>query len=75
MYENDFLIAKKTISLRDNILPLEVKSSKIYTLTPIKKFISKYGDIHHPPPYVIHVQDLEGKGGIIYLPLYTTTCL
>ena len=50
--EINFLIAKSKISTRHNISPIEVKSSKNYTLVSIKKFIKKfYAQLH--VPYVI----------------------
>ena len=40
--EIDFLIAKDKISNRHNISPIEVKSSTRYTLTSLRKFVTKY---------------------------------
>lgn len=45
-----------------------------YTLTSIRKFISKYVGMLHTP-YVIHGQDLKTADGIVYLPYYMTPCL
>jgi len=67
--EIDFLIAKSTISSRHNISPIEVKSSKNYTLTSLKKFRDKYHALLHTP-YVVHTGDLKVEDGIIYLPVY-----
>ena len=72
--EIDFLIAKSKISSRHNISPIEVKSGKNYTLTSIKKFISKYKSQLHTP-YVLHTGDLKEENGIVYLPLYMTPLL
>ncbi len=72
--EIDFLIAKNSITSRHNIQPIEVKSSKNYTLTSIKKFIAKYARMLDTP-YVIHSQDLKVQDGIVYLPLYMALCL
>ncbi len=72
--EIDFLIAKDKISNRHNISPLEVKSSKNYTLTSIRKFISKYNEQLHIP-YVLHTSDLKVENDIVYLPLYMTPLL
>ena len=69
--EIDFLITKNKISNRHNISPLEVKSSKNYTLSSIKKFRKKYSDYTNIP-YVLHPADLKEEDGIIYLPLYMT---
>ena len=67
--EIDFLIAKKSISNRHNISPIEVKSSKNYTLTSLRKFMHKY-DQQLGTPYVFHCGDYKIEDSIIYLPLY-----
>ncbi len=72
--EIDFLITKSKITNRHNISPLEVKSSKNYTLSSLKKFKAKYGEQLHIP-YVLHTGDLKEEDGIIYLPLYMTPFL
>lgn len=72
--EIDFLIAKNKISNRHNISPIEVKSSKNYTLSSIRKFMVKYGEQLHVP-YVLHTGDLKTEAGITYLPLYMAALL
>jgi hypothetical protein len=72
--EIDFLIAKSSISSRHNISPIEVKSSKNYTLTSIRKFREKYRAQLHTP-YVLHTRDLKAEDGIVYLPIYMTPFL
>ncbi len=72
--EIDFLIAKNRIFSRHNISPIEVKSSKNYTLSSLKKFRRKYGEQMHIP-YVLHTGDLKEEDGILYLPLYMTSFL
>ena len=72
--EIDFLIAKKTITSRHNISPIEVKSGKRYTLASIRKFIAKYNEQLHTA-YVLHPGDLKEENGIVYLPLYMTPFL
>jgi hypothetical protein len=67
--ELDFLIAKSAITSRHNISPIEVKSSKNYTLKSIQKFMAKFSEQLHIP-YVLHPADLMVKDGISYLPLY-----
>lgn len=67
--EIDFLIAKKSISNRHNISPIEVKSSKNYTLSSLRKFMHKY-DQQLGTPYVFHCGDYKIEDSIIYLPLY-----
>lgn len=67
--EIDFLIAKSKASNRHNISPIEVKSSKNYTLSSLKKFKAKYSEQTHIP-IVLHPGDLKEEDGILYLPLY-----
>ena len=67
--EVDFLIAKRSISSRHNISPIEVKSGKRYTLTSIRKFRAKY-DSMLAQPYVIHTSDLSEADGMLYVPIY-----
>ena len=69
--EIDFLTAKSKISNRHNISPIEVKSSKNYTLTSLRKFKKKYKEQLHIP-YVLHPNDLKEENGILFLPLYMT---
>lgn len=72
--EIDFLIAKSKISNRHNISPIEVKSSKNYTLRSLQKFKTKFDEQTHIP-YVLHTGDLKEDDGIVFLPLYMTPCL
>lgn len=67
--EIDFLVRKPTVSSRHNISPVEVKSSKNYTLSSLKKFRNKYGP-QLSSSYVLHSADVKVEGGIVYLPLY-----
>lgn len=69
--EIDFLTAKSKINNRHNISPIEVKSSKNYTLTSLRKFKEKYKEQLHIP-YVLHPNDLKEENGILFLPLYMT---
>ncbi|MBO4311723.1 MAG: ATP-binding protein [Desulfovibrionaceae bacterium] len=72
--EVDFLIAKRSITSRHNISPIEVKSGKGYALSSIRKFIARYAAMLHTA-YVIHSQNFRVEKGIVYLPLYMTPCL
>jgi hypothetical protein len=72
--EIDFLIAKSKISNRHKISPIEVKSSKNYTLSSLRKFVGKYGEQTYIP-YVLHTGDWKEEDGIIFLPLYMTPLL
>ncbi|WP_319756850.1 AAA family ATPase [uncultured Sphaerochaeta sp.] len=70
----DFLIAKNKISNRHNISPIEVKSSKNYSLKSLQKFKAKFTAQLHTR-YVLHPSDLKIEKDIIYLPLYMTPLL
>ena len=72
--EIDFLIAKNKITNRHNISPIEVKSSKGYALSSLKKFMIKFNEQLHVP-YVLHTGDLKEENGIVYLPLYMAMLL
>ena len=72
--EIDFLIAKSKIGNRHNISPIEVKSSKNYTLTSLRKFIKKFYE-QTATPYVLHTGDVKEEDGIVFLPLYMTPLL
>ena len=67
--EIDFLIAKKSITNRHNISPIEVKSGKNYTFNSLNKFITKYKN-QLDTPYIIHTSDLKIENNILYLPIY-----
>ena len=72
--EIDFLVRKPSVTSRHNISPIEVKSSTHYTLTSLKKCMSKYGE-YLSTPYVIHSADYMEKDGITFIPLYMTPLL
>ena len=72
--EIDFLLAKSKITNRHNISALEVKSGKNYTLSSINKYRKKYAEQMNEA-YVLHIDDLKEKDGILYLPVYMAICL
>lgn len=72
--EIDFLITKNQISSRHNIIPIEVKSGKNYTLTSITKFKNKFKE-QTGQPIVLHEGDISIEQDFIYLPLYMTSLL
>lgn len=72
--EIDFLIAKNKVTSRHNISPIEVKSSTRYTLTSLRKCISKYNSFL-AKPYVIHTADLKEGENILFLPVYMVPLL
>ena len=67
--EIDFLVRKPTISSQHNISPIEVKTSKNYTLSSLKKFHAKYGQ-QLATSYVLHSSDVKVENDVVYLPLY-----
>ena len=72
--EIDFLIAKGRVGSRHNIIPIEVKSGKNYTLSSIQKLRKKYAE-QTENAVVIHTGDLKDAGEILYIPLYMTMLL
>lgn len=72
--EIDFLIEKPTLTNAHNICPIEVKSSRNYTFSSLKKFINKYQK-QLSVPYVIHYQDYKEEDGVVYLPIYMVPLL
>jgi predicted AAA+ superfamily ATPase len=72
--EIDFLIQKEKVTSRHNIRPIEVKSSKNYTLSSLTKCMKKFGE-YMTTPTVLHAADYKVEDGITYLPLYMTPLL
>lgn len=72
--EIDFLISKSKVGNRHNISLIEVKSGKNYTLTSLRKCISKYSE-QVGNAYVIHTSDIRLEEGITFMPLYMTPLL
>ncbi len=72
--EIDFLIEKPQLTNAHNISPVEVKSGRKYTLTPLNKFRMRF-ERQLAVPYVIHSQDLKLADGICYIPIYMVPLL
>lgn len=72
--EIDFEITKTRISSRHNVIPIEVKSGKNYTLTSLNKFRKKYADMIGIS-FIIHTSDFKEEDDIVYLPIYMTPLL
>lgn len=72
--EIDFLVAERKITSRHNISPIEVKSTAKYTLSSLRKCITKFGQ-YLSTPYVLHTKDIEVNDSIVYLPLYMSGLL
>jgi len=70
--EIDFLITDKTKNKK--ISPIEVKSSKKYTISSLNKFSKKFKE-NLGRKYILHTKDLSIKEEIIYLPAYMAILL
>ena len=67
--ELDFLIQKKNVTSRHNIIPIEVKSGKNYTFSSIRKAQKKFGD-YLDYPIIVHTSDFMIRDDVICLPVY-----
>ena len=72
--EIDFLISKKNVTNKHNISPLEIKSGKQYTLSSIRKFMTKFEE-QLDSAYVLHEGEFKIENGLTYMPLYMACCL
>lgn len=72
--EIDFLLLKSKVTSRHNIIPIEVKSGKNYTLSSLNKCVTAYSE-SIATPMVLHAADFKHEAGITYLPLYMTPLL
>lgn len=71
--EIDFLISNNS-KLKYKLFPIEVKSSKTYKTTSLKRFREKYQS-RIGECYIIHPKNFAIKDGIICIPPYMTMCL
>lgn len=72
--EIDFLLLKSKVTSRHNIIPIEVKSGKNYTLSSLNKCVAAYAE-NIATTMVLHTADYKQEAGITYLPLYMTPLL
>ncbi len=72
--EIDFLIRKRGVTSRHNIIPVEVKSSSHYKTISLNKFIKKFQN-YSGAPIIIHTGDYMVKNGIECFPVYMTELL
>lgn len=72
--EIDFLLLKSKVTSRHNIIPIEVKSGKNYTLSSLNKGMKIYAE-SLTTPIVLHAADYKQEEGVTYLPLYMTPLL
>lgn len=71
--EIDFIISNNN-KLKYKIYPIEVKSTKKYSIASLERFKEKYSS-RIGGCYVIHPKNLNIKDGITYLPAYMAMCL
>ena len=71
--EVDFLISNGS-KVNYKVTPIEVKSSKNYSINSLTAFTEKFRD-HIGEVYVIHPKNLKVKDGIVYIPAYMTMCI
>ncbi len=71
--EIDFLISNNS-KLKYKLYPIEVKSSKRYSLVSFERFINKYKK-RIGTAYVIHPKNLQVNDDIVCIPPYMTLCL
>ena len=72
--EIDFLIRKRGVTSRHNIIPVEVKSTSHYKTVSLNKFTKKFQN-YSGSPIIIHTGDYMVKNGIECIPLYMTELL
>ena len=69
--EIDFLIRKRNVTSRHNIVPVEVKSTTHYKTISLKKFARKFQS-YSAEPIIIHAGDYMVRDGIECFPVYMT---
>ena len=69
--EIDFLIRKRNLTNRHNIVPVEVKSTSHYRTVSLRKFVEKFQN-YSTTPVIIHTGDYMVKDGMECFPIYMT---
>ena len=73
--EIDFLLARSRTERRHNISPVEVKSSRHYTMSSLKKYREKFKPFLDTA-YVLHTKDVRAdEEGVVRLPIYMASLL
>ena len=67
--EIDFLLSKKSVTSRHNIIPIEVKSTSHYIHVSLDKFCRRYSQFLDTP-IVFHTGEVKQEDGILFLPIY-----
>lgn len=71
--EIDFIISNNS-KLKYKIYPIEVKSTKKYSIASLEHFREKFGS-RIGECYVVHPKNLQSGDGILYIPAYMVICL
>ncbi len=71
--EIDFIISNNN-KLKYKLYPIEVKSTKNYSVASLERFKDKYKS-RIGECYVIHPKNLSVRDGIVFLPAYMAMCL
>ena len=71
--EIDFIISNGS-KLKYRISPIEVKSTKKYSITSLERFRQRFGN-RIESSIVIHPKNLKVENGIVYIPAYMAFCL
>ncbi len=72
--EIDFLTSKSSLTRGHNIIPVEVKSARQYSLVSLDRFRAKYAQ-QTGTAYVVHPNDLQNEGKVIRIPPYMVPML
>ena len=73
--EIDFLLARSRTERKHNISPVEVKSSRHYTMSSLKKYREKFKPFLDTA-YVLHTKDVRAdEEGVVRLPIYMASLL
>lgn len=73
--EIDFLLARSRTERKHNISPVEVKSSRHYTMTSLKRYRAKFAPFLNVS-YILHTKDLrKDDEGLVRIPVYMAPLL
>ena len=73
--EIDFLLARSRTERKHNVSPVEVKSSRHYTMTSLKRYRAKFAQFLDKS-YVLHTKDVRiDDEGVVRLPVYMAPLL
>ena len=74
--EIDFLVIEpySNAAMKPRVCPIEVKSSKRYTIKSLTKFKTKFNK-RVGQSYVLHPRQFSVQGDVVKLPVYMSFCL